>query len=123
MRSSRDRADDTGGHRLAAVEDFDVNPLRRHTQGCKRLFHVRHEASRTAEIDIRLSRKADLFECRPRQMTSSIEVLADLVVRTRLAVTNIAATASEGDHELADFDSEWMMLPIAGRMQPQDLPS
>src|SRR5262245_35312263 len=30
VRGSRASADDAGGHRLAAVEDFDMNPLRRH---------------------------------------------------------------------------------------------
>ena len=55
MRSSRRCADDTGRQRLAAVEDFRVNPLRRHAQGCERLFHIRHEASRPAEVDVRFS--------------------------------------------------------------------
>ena len=32
MRSSRRCADDARRHRLAAVEDLDVNPLRRHAQ-------------------------------------------------------------------------------------------
>src|SRR5215470_18509856 len=54
-------------------------------------------------------------------MTGGVEILAHLVARTRLAVTDVAAAASEREHEAADFGGEWMMLPIARRVQPQDL--
>src|SRR5262249_37297676 len=113
MRSSRRCADDARSDRLAAVEEFDVNPLRRHTQGCERLFHIRHEAGRPAEIDIRFPWDADLVEDRSRQVTGSVEILTHLVARARPAVTNIAAAARELEHEVADFCGEWMMPPIA----------
>src|SRR5262249_7116814 len=45
-----------------------------------------------------------------------------LVTGARLAVIDIAPSIWEGKHEVADFDGEWMMLPIASRVQPQDLP-
>src|SRR5262245_28467012 len=122
MRSSRRCADDAGSDRLAAVEEFDVNTLRRHAQGCERLFHIRHEASRPAEIDVRFPWDADLVEDRLRQMTGGVEILAHLVARVRPAVTNIAAAARELEHEAADFCGERMMLPIASRIQPQALP-
>ena len=122
MRSSRRRADDTGSHRLAAVENLDVNPLRRHAHGCECLLHVCHEASRPAEVDIRLSRDADLVEHRSRQVTGRVEILAHPVVRARPAVADIAAAVGERGHEAADLGGEWMMLPIASRVQPQDLP-
>src|ERR1700756_1066586 len=122
MRSSRRYANDTRCHRLTAVEDFGVNPLWRYAQGRERLFHVCHEASRPAEVDIRLSRDADLVENQPRQVTGSIEILAHLVARVRPAVTNIAAAVGEREHETADFGGKWMMLPVARRVQPQDLP-
>src|SRR3981081_4544205 len=76
-----------------------MNPLRRHVQGCERLFHVCHEASRPAEVAIRLSRDADLVEDRSRQVTGSVETLAHLVARARPAVTNIAAAVGEREHE------------------------
>src|SRR5262249_43929529 len=38
------------------------------------------------------------------------------------AVTNVAAAVRERDDEAADFGGEWMMLAIASRVQPQDLP-
>src|SRR5260370_23319934 len=122
MWSSRRCADDTRSHRLAAVEDFDMNPLRRHVQGCERLFNVCHEASRPAEVDIRLSRDADLVEDRSRQVTGSVKILAHLVARARPAVANIAAAAGEREHEAADFGGKWIMLPLASRVQPKDLP-
>jgi hypothetical protein len=79
MRSSRRCSDDTGSHRLAAVEDFDVNPLRRHAQGCERRFYVCHEASRPTEVDSRPSGDADLVEDRSRQVTGSVEILTPLL--------------------------------------------
>src|SRR5215472_5853682 len=91
MWSPRRCADDTRRHRLAAVEDFDANPLRHQARGCERLFHVCHEASWPAEIDVRLSRDADLVEDRSRQVTGGVEILAHPVARTRLAVTDVAA--------------------------------
>src|SRR5437867_6990722 len=122
MRSSRRRADDTRGPRRTAVEDFDVNPLRRNAQRCKGLLHLCHEANRPAEIDIGLSWHADLVEDRLRQVTCGVEILTHLVARARPAVTNIAAGVREREHEPADFGAKWMMLPIASRVQPQDLP-
>src|SRR6266850_5607870 len=122
MRGSRRRADDTRGHRLAAVEHFDVNPLRRHTQGCERLFHLGHEASRPAEVYIRVSWDADLIEDRPRQVSRSVETLTELVPRGRPAVANIAAAVRERGHDAADFGGEGMMLAIASGVEPQDLP-
>src|SRR5262249_51645659 len=122
MWSSRYCADDTGSHRLAAIEDLDMNPLRRHVHGCERLPHICHEAGRTAEVDIRLSRDAALAEDRSRYVTGGVEILALLALRAGPAVTNIAAAVGEGGHEAADFCGKWMMLPVASRMQPQDLP-
>src|SRR5262245_20950490 len=113
MRGSCRCADDTRGHRLAAVENFDVNPLRGETEGCERPFHPCHEASRPAEVDIRLALDADLVEDRPRQVTGSVEILTLRVPRARPAVTNIAATVREAVHEAADFGGEGMMLPVA----------
>src|SRR5271169_1854614 len=95
MWRSHRSADDTRSHRLAAVEDFDVNPLRRYARGCECLFHVCHKASRPAEIDVRLSRDADLVEDRSRQVTGGVEILAHLVARARPAVTNIPAAVGE----------------------------
>src|SRR5262249_15758289 len=118
MRGSRRCADGARSDGLAAVEEFDVNPLRRHTQGCERLFHICHEAGRPAEIDIRFPWDADFVEDRSRQMTGGVEILAQLVARARPAVTNIAAAAREREHEAADFCGEWVMLPIASRVQP-----
>src|SRR5437016_4822549 len=69
MRSSGRCAYDTGCYRLAAVEELNVNPLRRHADGCERLFHVRHEPSRPAEVDFCVSWYADLVEDRSRQVT------------------------------------------------------
>src|SRR5262245_1496452 len=122
MWSSRYCADDTGSHRLAAIEDLDMNPLRRHAHGRERLLHVCHEASRTAEVDIRFSREADLVEGRSRKVTGGVETLAHLVLRARPALAGVAAAMGEGGHEAADFCGRWMMLPVASRMQPQDLP-
>src|SRR5262245_61251791 len=123
MRSSRRSADDTWGHRLAAVKEFDVNPLGSYARGYERRFHLCHEASRSAEVDIRLSWEPDHVEDRLRQVTGSVEILTHLVARARPAVTNIATALGEREHEAADFSSEWMMLPIASRVQPQHLPS
>src|SRR4029077_18546058 len=117
MWSSRRCADDTRSHRLAAIEDLDMNPLRRHVYGCERLLHVYHEASRPAEVDIRLAWDADLVEDRSRQVTGGVEILAHLVVRARPAVTHIAAAVGKCGHEAAHFGGEWMMLPIASRVQ------
>src|SRR6516225_8101057 len=95
MWDSRHRTGDTRSHRLAAVEDFDVNLRRRYARGCERLFHICHEASRPAEIDVRLSRDADPIEDRSRQVTNGVEILAHLVARARPAVTNILTAVGE----------------------------
>src|SRR5262245_62470422 len=108
MRSSRHCADDTRGHRLAAVEDFDVNPLGRHTEGCERLFHFCHEASRPAEVDIRFQWYADLVEDRSREVTGSVEILAHVVARARPAVTNIDAALGESEHETTELCCTWL---------------
>src|SRR5467141_3629908 len=108
MRNSRRCADDAWSHRLAAVEDFDVNPLRSNAQRCERLFHVCHEAIRPAEIDIRFSWNAGLVEDRSRQVTGRVKILAHLVARAGPAVTNVAAAVREREHEAANFVGEGM---------------
>ena len=80
--------------------------MARHAQGCERLFHVCYEASRPAEVDIRLSWDADLFEDRSRQVSGSVETLTHLVARARPAVTNEAAAVREREHEAANFGGE-----------------
>src|SRR5262245_46690953 len=122
MWSSRPCAEDTRSHRLAAIEYFNSDPLRRDAQGCERLFHVSREASRAAQVDIGLLWDADLFEERWRQVTGGVEILTHLVARARPAVTNTAVAVRKREHEAADLGREWMMLPIASRVQPPDLP-
>ena len=103
MRSLRRCADHTWSHRLAAVEDFGMNPLRRHAHGRKHRFHLCHEAGRPAEVDIRLSLNADLVEVRSRQVTGDVEILAHSVARARPGVANISPAPGERRHEAADF--------------------
>ena len=122
VRSAHRRADDTGGARLTAVEKFDVNLLWRHADRGQRLFHVGHECCRSADVDIRLAREADRIEDRSRQPAGGIEIFALPVIRAGPAVANIEAAIRECRHKGADFRDEGMMLPIAGRMQPQYLP-
>jgi hypothetical protein len=55
-------------------------------------------------------------------MASCIEIFTQLVARLRRAVTNIAAAARKREHEAADFSDEWMVLPIARCMHPENLP-
>src|SRR5215469_3611429 len=54
-------------------------------------------------------------------MTSSVEIFAHFVLRARPAVANKAAAPRKRVHETADFGGEWMMLPIASRVHPQNL--
>src|SRR4029077_2274597 len=88
VRRSRRYADDTGSHRFAAVEDFDVNPLRSHAQGRECFFHIGHKRIGDEEIKIRLWRDADLFEDRPRQVARSDEIFTHLIARVRPAITD-----------------------------------
>src|SRR5262245_35818248 len=118
MRRSARVADDTRRHRLAAVEQFDMNPLRRQSQRCERPFHVSHEASRPAQVDVRFSWYADRVEHRSRQMTGRVEMLGQLVARTWPAVADIATGVREREHQLPDLCREWMMLPIPSPVQP-----
>jgi hypothetical protein len=55
-------------------------------------------------------------------MTGSIEILAHFVARSRSAVTNKSAAVGKCKHKTANFGGEGMMLPIAGSVQPQNLP-
>src|SRR5471030_1936845 len=121
MRSACRAADDARIQGLAPIEDFGVNLLRRHTQVRKRLFHVRHEAWWSAEIDVRLSGDTRLIEHRLRRMTGRVETLIQLVARVWRAIADIAAAMAQREHETAGFGSERMMFPVARRMHPQDL--
>src|SRR5436309_14008256 len=99
-----------------------MNPLRRDAKCCERLFHLCHEAIRSADVDIRLWWKADFIEYRSRQVTNRIKTIAHRVARGRPAITNVAATLRQREHEAANFGTEGMMLAIARRLQPQDPP-
>src|SRR5205823_3425349 len=84
--------------------------------------HLHQRASRPAEDDTCLSWQADLVEDRSRQVPGRVEVLAHLVARAWPAVTNISSAVRKREHEATDFGGKWMMLSIASRVQPQDLP-
>ena len=116
------RADDTRCHRFTAVEDFDVNPLGRHAPRGERFLHLGHEAIRPADVDISLSRDADLLEHRSRQVTGRVEVFRHPVAWAWRAVTHIAAAVREREHQPIDLAGEWMMLAIASPVQPPHLP-
>ena len=122
MRSSRRGADDTWRHRLAAVEQFDLNPLRRNAQRCERVFHVRHEASRAAEVDIGFPWDTDRLEHRSRQVAGHVEIVSGPVARARAAVADIAVAAREREHQPLDLGGKWMVLSIACPVQPEHLP-
>jgi len=98
-----------------------MNPLPRHARRGKRHFHICHEASRPAQVDISVAWNADLVQDGLRQMTLGVEILALLVERIRLAIADVATTVRERLHEPADFDTERMVLPITSRVQPQHL--
>src|SRR4051794_10230524 len=55
-------------------------------------------------------------------MPRRVEILAHLLARARLAVTNIAAAMRELRHQPPYFSAEGMMLSIVSRMEPQNLP-
>ena len=122
MRNPRNCGGDTRRHRLAAVEDLDVNTLGRDAEGRQGRFHVGHEASRSAEVDVRLWWNAGLAENRSRKVTRTVEMLTQFVERAGPAVANEAAAAREGEHQLANFSDNGMMLSIPSCMQPEDLP-
>lgn len=122
MGSSWDCADDPGHQWLAAIEDFDMNPIRHYAERCKRLLHVRHETGRPTEVDVRVGRDADVVQCRLRKSAWSIEIFAEPVARSRFAVADKAAAPGKAMHEAADFAGKWMMPPVARGMQPKYLP-
>src|SRR5579872_3334148 len=53
MRISFYRAHYTRVHRLAAIEDLDVNPLWRDAVARERRFHICHKDSRSTKVNIR----------------------------------------------------------------------
>src|SRR5271169_3063410 len=108
MRISFHRAHYTRILRFTAVEDLHVNPFRGHAIARKRRLHVRHKGSRSTKVNVRFARDADLFERGSRQMTGGIEILAQLVERSRFAVADVAAAVREGEHQAADFGGKGM---------------
>src|SRR5690348_10589120 len=103
MRNSFCCASDSRGHRLAPVENLDVNSLRPYAHLRERQFHVRHESSRPTKVDIRISWDVDLIENLSRQVSGGVEMLTHLVSRGRAAVANKAASVGEEAHNAADF--------------------
>lgn len=121
MRDSLCLAGDSRGHRLAPVENLDVNPLPRHAH-LRHLFHVRHEASRPTKVDIRISWDPDLIETDRDRWPVASKCSPILSRRGRAAEANEAASVGERAHNAADFRGEWTMLPVAYRVDPEDLP-
>src|SRR5262249_25775546 len=105
-------ANDTRGQRLAAVEKLDVNPPVRQSLTCERRSHLFHEPVRPAKISSRLLRNTSLDDPRTRQVPGGIETLAYPLQRAWSAVTDITAAVREPGYEPADFQREWMMLPV-----------
>src|SRR5580704_18029049 len=107
---------------IVAAENFGVNLLRCDTERREGFFHVRHELRRPAEINGGVSRRADFVEGGPRQATSKVEMLSRFVVRAWSAVADVRASIRQRVYQTAGFAGERMMLAIASRMEPEDLP-
>lgn len=75
VRSCRRRTRYARGPGLAAVKDLDVDPLPRHAQLGKYLFHLGHKTRWPTEVNIRILRHANTLENRLRQVPRSIEIL------------------------------------------------
>src|SRR5579871_2513992 len=118
MRIARRCPDDTRTHRLASIEDLDVNLFRRDAIARKCRFHICHKGSWSTKVNVRCLRDADLFEYRSRQMAGCIEILAQLVRRDRFAIADIASAVREGEHQTADFGGKRVMFAISSRMEP-----
>src|SRR5262252_7093301 len=99
-----------------------MNALRSDAERRERLFHIGHEAVRSAEVDIGFSWQAERSQHRARQVTDRVIILAQCVTRVGPAVTNVAAASRESQHEAANFCGEGVMLSVAGGVQPQNLP-
>jgi hypothetical protein len=118
MGQSQRRIDDSGSHRLAAIEDFKANAFLSNAEGLKFRLHVRHEAIRAAEIDLRFSPNASLFEERSRQVTGGVVIFTQLISRARAAVADIASAACERAYQPSNFGDKGMMSSISRRVQP-----
>ena len=95
-----------------------MNPFRRETQRRECFFHVGHEATRPAEVDVSVLRDADSIERGSRQMTGCVEILDLPVARARPAVADIAPAVRECEDQPADLRGEWMVLSILGPVEP-----
>lgn len=115
-------ADTSRGLGIVAAENFGANSLRCDTERREGFLHVRHELGRAAEISVGVPRGADFVEDGARQATGKVEMLSHFVVRARSAVADMRASIRELVYQAAGFTGERMMLAIASRMEPEDLP-
>src|SRR5262245_30116583 len=99
-----------------------MDPVRRHAPGSKAQPQVAEEARWAANVEVSISRDAQLVENRHPQAASRVVVPPFPIVRIRPAVADATSPASEHLEKLSHLRGEQMGFAIACTVQPPDLP-
>src|SRR5215470_19462488 len=99
-----------------------MDAVRGHAPACKTAPEVGEEARRSAEVEIGLSRDGELLDRPDVETTPRVVVLALPILRTRLTEPDATSTVAQSPDELTHLGGEGLRAPVAGTVQPPDLP-
>src|SRR6516225_589946 len=119
-RPPRDRGD-ARRHRLARPEILGVQAVTSDPTPCKAVDETAHKRGWTADIEVRIGRDAHFLEHGHTQAPHPVEIDSRPIGRLWRTVTNVAAASGQGFEELAHLRRKWMLVAVAGTVNPPNL--
>ena len=121
MRSSGLGAHDARRPRGRGPEHFGVHPVRLDSPRAKRHLDIGEITSRSAEVEVRVSRDRELLKERPSQVAPQIVVAAETIGGARPAVDGAEMAVAERRDQPAGLACKRVMGPVVRRVDPPDV--
>src|SRR6266481_230827 len=113
MRCAHHRADRTGRQRRATGKELGMDPVRRHAPGGQARPQIAEEARWPANVEIAISRDAQLVEDLQSHATGLVIFPPLSIIRSWPAVPNLTSPASKHPEKLSHLRGEGMGLAVA----------
>src|SRR5215468_726879 len=122
MRCAHRGGGDTGPQRRAAGKDLRMDPVRCYAPGRQAGAQVAEEARWPANVEVAISRDAQLVEDLYPQAIGRVVFASLSIIRSRSAVPDLTSPASKRLKKLSHLRAERMGLAIACTVQSPDRP-
>src|ERR1700690_3099726 len=114
MRRSRRRSSDARGNGRTGAENLGVDTVWRDAQRCKAGSQVAHEARRSADIEITITRQIKLLKHSRIQAPGSVEIDIGPILGIGRAIANVAVPLGKRFEQSTRFLGKRMFAAVTG---------